>query len=145
MQIKAQTVQSLSFEELQNSILKAKLAQPIVVNFWATWCIPCVKELPYFEEYLSLNGEKYMQYLVSLDDPKTIQSRVIPFVQNKNLKSMVVLINESFKSEYFDSVHSEWSGSIPATLILLPSGENKFYEKAFSKLELFETLNQFIP
>ena len=59
-----------------------------VINFWATWCAPCVKELPYFEALLEKNSEKpFKQILVSLDDDKKLESRVLPFLKKNNVRA----------------------------------------------------------
>src|SRR5262245_56135521 len=67
----------------------------LVINFWATWCKPCVKELPNFEaareEY---KGKPVKFLLVSLDFKRELDARVIPFVKTKNLLSPVVLLDE---------------------------------------------------
>ena len=51
-----------------------------VVNFWATWCKPCVAELPYFEQLTeTYKGQKVKVLLVSLDFSKQIESKLLTF------------------------------------------------------------------
>ncbi len=89
-----------------------------LINFWATWCKPCVKELPLFERLLDdFDGEKYMSILVSLDFPKKIESKLIPFIKNNKLKSEVIVLTDGKQQEWIDKVDKEWDGAIPVTLI----------------------------
>ncbi|MCR9183115.1 MAG: redoxin domain-containing protein [Flavobacteriaceae bacterium] len=112
-----------------------------VVNFWATWCKPCIKELPYFEEL----GDKYKDVgveviLVSLDFPENIESHVLPFIERHNLKSKVVLLDDVDSNRWIPLVSEEWSGAIPATVIYNKNGR-KFYERTFTYDELVTELN----
>jgi thiol-disulfide isomerase/thioredoxin len=67
-----------------------------VINFWATWCAPCVKELPYFEEMTKNYSDKNVEViLVSLDFPKKYDSSLKPFIKGHRL--------ERYRFEYLDS------------------------------------------
>jgi len=109
-----------------------------VVNFWATWCAPCVKELPYFEEL----NDKYInapfkQILVSLDSPKEVESKVFPFLEKNSIKSEVVLLADGKYNDWIDLIDPRWSGAIPITLII--RGDKKlFFEKEFHSMEEIE-------
>ncbi|MFC5285005.1 TlpA disulfide reductase family protein [Pedobacter alpinus] len=112
-----------------------------VVNFWATWCAPCVKELPNFEK---LNADYKNQplkvILLSLDFKSKLEKVVEPFVVKKGLKSEVFLLNEKSEQEYINRISKEWSGALPATLIINPKKKTrKFYEQEFTFEELEKT------
>ncbi len=107
-----------------------------VINFWATWCRPCVEELPYFEQLnKNYSSKKVKVILVSLDFFDDLNSRLIPFLEKRNIKSKVILLNESNPNDYIDKINTKWSGAIPATLIFKGS-ESDFYEKNFKYEEL---------
>ena len=107
-----------------------------VVNFWATWCIPCVQELPYFEQLLKkYKSEKMKVILVSLDFRKQVAKSLIPFMQKKNLQSQVVLLDDKNANTWINLVDSSWSGALPATLILNKK-QRLFFEKSFNFEEL---------
>jgi thiol-disulfide isomerase/thioredoxin len=101
-----------------------------VVNFWATWCIPCVAELPYFEQlqqqYLS---QKLKVYLVSLDFIKHKDQKLVPFLTKQKIKSEVVLLDEPDYNAWIDKVNPAWSGALPATIIFNTKRQQKtFFE-----------------
>ncbi|WP_435579549.1 TlpA family protein disulfide reductase [Gilvibacter sp.] len=115
-----------------------------VVNFWATWCKPCIKELPYFETI----GEKYAEQnvkvlLVSIDFPKLLEKQVIPFIEKNELKSPVVLLDDTGANEWIPKVDESWSGAIPATVIY-KGDQRKFFEQSFTLEELEKELNTFL-
>ena len=113
-----------------------------VFNFWATWCAPCIKELPYFEEIDAAN-EDVKVYLVSLDFKNQLE-RVKKFVSEKELKPEVLFLDEKDPDTYMPMVSNDWSGAIPATLFVTDLGKKYFHEKAFEKEELEKTVNKYL-
>lgn len=112
-----------------------------VVNFWATWCRPCIKELPYFEEMRENYKESGVEViLVSLDFPEKLESHVIPFIEKHKLQSKVVLLDDVNSNRWIPLVSEEWSGAIPATIIYNKNQRN-FYERTFTYEELITELN----
>jgi thiol-disulfide isomerase/thioredoxin len=109
-----------------------------IINFWATWCRPCVAELPHFEQIRQdYARQKVRVVLVSMDFARDIEDRVIPFVEKMKLKNPVWLLNEPDANSWIERVDSSWSGALPATLILNPSRPRRvFFEKALD----YETL-----
>jgi thiol-disulfide isomerase/thioredoxin len=107
-----------------------------VINFWATWCKPCITELPYFEQ-LNQNymDKKVKVILVSLDFMKSYDSQLVPFVKRKGLKSMVMLLNDPDSNSWIDKIDKQWTGAIPATLIYNKTSRS-FYEKELNYNEL---------
>jgi thiol-disulfide isomerase/thioredoxin len=135
IQARKTTVPVYDFEGLA-SFLQPKGDSTYVVNFWATWCIPCVQELPYFEQLLEkYKGEKLKVILVSLDFRKQMDKSLIPFMVRKKLKSEVVLLDDKNANTWINQVDSSWSGALPATLILNKK-HRLFFEKSFTFEEL---------
>nr|WP_299000861.1 TlpA disulfide reductase family protein [uncultured Allomuricauda sp.] len=115
-----------------------------VVNFWATWCKPCIEELPYFEKVnAEFKDDNVKVVLVSLDMPSMWKSRLEPFVEKKALQSEVVILDDPKQNTWIPKVSEEWGGGIPATLIY-NQGKRSFYERGFTYEELTKELNQFI-
>jgi thiol-disulfide isomerase/thioredoxin len=115
-----------------------------VINFWATWCKPCIEELPYFEEAHTFYATSNVRILlVSLDMPSELERTLVPFIEKKKLQSEIVLLNEPDPNIWIDKIEPTWTGSLPATLIFNGSSKKRmFFEKQISKEELFSTIQQ---
>ena len=102
-----------------------------IVNFWATWCKPCVAELPDFEKiHLENKNQEVKLLLVSMDFKEDIKSRVQPFLLKNKYTSEVVVLDELNGNEFIEKVNKQWTGALPATLITKKnSSVNEFYEK----------------
>lgn len=119
------------------AVINKKSEKLQVINFWATWCAPCIKELPYFEAVNKAESDKIDVTLVSLDFEDEFEKRVLPFIEKRNLQSRVLLLDEIDYNSWIDKVDPSWSGAIPATLIINPlNGKRKFLEKELNEGEL---------
>ena len=140
---KTTKVKSLNYNELK-PFLEKKDDKTYIVNFWATWCAPCVKELPYFEKIKqNYNSKNVEVLLVSLDFPKQVEKKLIPFINRKQLKSEVVLLNDDNENFWIPEIDKNWSGAIPATLIY-NKYKRKFFEKSFDYESLENELTTFL-
>lgn len=129
-----------NFDTLEKEYLSITNDTTYIINFWATWCKPCVKELPAFERIGEAYVDKHVKVvLVSLDFPENIETRVLPFIEKNGLKSEVILLDDPDANAWIPKVDSEWSGAIPATIILNKKMKS-FYERSFSFEELEKEL-----
>jgi thiol-disulfide isomerase/thioredoxin len=141
----AQRIAVLKFPELQQ-----RLARPTdttyVVNFWATWCGPCVQEMPGFERVRTAYASKKVKLLlVSLDYASLLDKKVKPFVQKRGLKSEIILLNETDPNTWLQKVDTRWSGSIPFTLIINNKNKQRAtFEQPLSEAELTAELQKFL-
>lgn len=142
-EIQINELEVYDFEGLQK-YLTTSADTTYVINFWATWCAPCIKELPYFERLNSAYADKNVEViLVSLDFPKKYESNLKPFIKEKKLKSKVVALNDPDSNAWIKKVSEDWTGAIPATLIF-SKDKRQFYEKPFTYDELENEVKQFI-
>ncbi len=134
-----QHIPVLTFSQLEPMLHQANDTL-YLVNFWATWCGPCIRELPDIERVAGeMAGSKFSVILVSLDAVTSLNDRVIPFINKNIIRSRVVLLNDPDFNRWIDRVDSRWSGSIPASLIYR-GNERHFYEQSFT----YEELNRLI-
>ena len=132
----------LSVDDLDSRIAEGK-DTTYVINFWATWCSPCVAELPNFEKLRLANLNKPVKVLlVSLDFKSKLQNTVIPFVQKNQLNAEVFLFNAQDRQAALQRIDKQWSGAIPATLFVNKQ-KRRFYETEFTETELKDTLLDF--
>jgi thiol-disulfide isomerase/thioredoxin len=114
-----------------------------VINFWATWCGPCVKEMPLFEK-LNNEHKDVKVTLVSMDmdlDPNP--EKVHKFVARKKLTSTVLILDESNPNAYIDAIEKQWSGALPATMIVnARTGKRKFIERELHEGELEKLIDE---
>jgi thiol-disulfide isomerase/thioredoxin len=117
----SQKAEVVKLDQLQ-SFIQAKTDHIKVINFWATWCAPCIKELPLFEK-LGQDRSDVQVTLVSMDldlDPNP--DKVHKFVARKKLKSKVLILDAKDPNSYIDQIDKNWSGALPATIIINSKG-----------------------
>ena len=140
-QMHGQSVKEIGSDELE-SLTNIDNDTTYVVNFWATWCSPCIKEIGYFEElHKQPPAQNLKVILISLDFPNTIERRVIPFLKEKDITAEVFLVNDLDYNVWIERVDPGWSGAIPATLIYNDK-KRLFLEQELSRDELFDYVTQ---
>jgi thiol-disulfide isomerase/thioredoxin len=139
-------VKIIKFEDLRK-MMNHVSDTTLVVHFWATWCKPCVEELPTYEKISKEYSTKKIRFvMVSMDFPKDVTDKVIPFVTKNNIGSEVVLLNEPDYNAWIDDVDKEWSGTIPATLILNTTMRKRVFFEGQANFEKFlEQLKEMTP
>ena len=140
----AQSVEVIDVDDME-SIIHEEIGKTRVINFWATWCKPCIEELPYFEAVSQDPDFNDIEIvLISLDFVEDIDSKVRKFIEKKSLTSTIKLLDNVDYNSWIDKVDPSWSGAIPATLVI-NNARNKriFFEKQFEESELESVLTKF--
>ncbi len=125
---RAQQIEFLNFDSLNNRIHQ-KNDSLYIVNFWATWCKPCIEELPCFEKLNEeYKGRSVSLTLANLDFHSKVESAVTPFLQKKKILSRVVHITNTDPNEWINKIDESWSGAIPATVVI-KNGKIVFFKE----------------
>ena len=137
------TIPVFNYKELK-PLLHESDDKVYVVNFWATWCAPCVKELPAFEKLKANYQDRNVELLlVSLDFPNQIETKLKAFIEKKQLQSKVVVLDDSDQDVWIPEINEKWSGAIPATLIY-NKHKRSFFESSFTYEKLEEEVLKFL-
>lgn len=129
------------FEGFEAAVLNRKEENTTyIVNFWATWCGPCVAELPHFLELEKKYKGKNVKFIfVSLDFMTNLETSLVPFLDKRKIESEMLVLNQKNVDVWMEKIDKKWSGAIPATLIYNAKGR-KFIEDKFDSVEELETL-----
>ncbi len=117
----------VTLEKIELSELEELMANDTenlrLVNFWATWCGPCIVEYPEFVElHRMYSGRDFEFVSVSLDSPDA-EDKVLKFLKGKNSATPNYLVNSEDKYASIEIVGNEWDGSLPLTLLIEPGGK----------------------
>ncbi len=137
-QANAQDIPKWKITELEEYIDNAD--KPIIINFWATYCGPCVKEIPYFQELVKQYKDSGVKLLlVSLDFKESYPAKISSFADKRKFNSPIVWLDETNADYFCPKVDKAWSGVMPATLFINnKKGHRSFFEEEMSK-EKFES------
>lgn len=141
----AQTsIPSVRVDELMKRVKHAS-DTVFVVNFWATFCKPCIEEIPDLEVAVrESEGKPVKLLLVSVDQKSFFPKKLQQFVQERQFLSEVVWLNETNADYFCSAVDPLWSGAIPATLVIAPKkGAREFIEAPLTKQDMSCILAKF--
>lgn len=126
-------VQKIRITELQDYI--AKSDHPLIVNFWATFCVPCNKEIPYFQSTVGRYKDQGVELiLVSLDLPDYYPVKIDAFTRRQGYTAKILWLNETNADYFCPKVDPHWSGGIPSSLFI----DNKTHYRRFFDRQLTE-------
>jgi len=136
----ARAIEIYNFRDLEPLLNKSN-DTTYVIHFWATWCVPCLKELPEFNKFADKHSQQKIKIiLVSLDFPRHIDNKLIPFIEKHKITSKVIVLDDPNQNYWINKVSPDWSGAIPATLIY-KNQFKRFYEKSLTYEELVSIIN----
>lgn len=134
--VMGQNIEVIKFHELEKKYMNDSDTL-YLVNYWATWCKPCVEELPDFIKLNTLlKDQKFKMILVSLDFPSQIDSRVIPFIRKNGIQAEVVVLDDD-ANVWINKVNKDWDGDIPVTQII-QKRKKEFYNSTLTYSDLIE-------
>jgi thiol-disulfide isomerase/thioredoxin len=113
----AQNITKIKMDDVLKMIDSSKT--PLIINFWATWCRPCIEEIPRLEsnvDSFKTLGAKLI--LISVDFAKDFDSRLVPFVKQHGYSADVYWLDENDPAEFCPRIDKHWAGKIPAILMV---------------------------
>lgn len=125
----AQTVKKIKMDELETYIKSSD--HPLVISFWATWCAPCVREIPWIQKAVATHTDKGVELiLVNLDFANSYPKKLEAFIAEKKFVATHYWLNET-NTEYFCAkVDPKWKGGLPANLFINnKTGYRKFFQR----------------
>jgi thiol-disulfide isomerase/thioredoxin len=131
-------VQFKTYEDLEGLLKNENPDKIKIINFWATWCKPCVRELSLFELYSQKNKQYAEVYLISLDRFDDI-NKLAEFLGRREITTHVGMLLDKNYNEWIGKVDANWSGAIPATLII-SNGQKYFFEQEFENYFALESV-----
>lgn len=139
IKVHAQKVEVMDFNAFEPE-LQYENDTLYMVHFWATWCVPCIKEMPLIlEETSKIRQHKFKLVLVSFDFERDINTKLSAFIEKNHIEQDIIVLDDPDFNSWINKIDPTWSGGIPATLFY----RNKskwFYEGAFEENELTETI-----
>lgn len=107
---------------------------PLMISFWATWCVPCVEEIPWFQEGVAKFADQKVELiLVSLDFPKDYPKNLESFIKKRNWQASFYWLDETNADYFCPKIHPRWEGGIPATLFVNnKTGYRRFFDRALT-------------
>ena len=136
----AQEIKPISLNTLKQRFEKGK-DTIYVINFWATWCAPCIQEMPYFENLQqNYKSQPLKVIFLSMDFKSQLESRVKPLIKKMSIRNESFLAEKKNDQEFIEQVSKDWEGAIPGTLFVnLNKHLWKFFQREFTYEELEKT------
>jgi peroxiredoxin len=104
-------------------LVKNDTKKLLLINVWATWCAPCVAELP---EFVTMNrmyrGRPFQLVTISMDDPEKKEA-VLKVLQEKHLSVTNYIARFKDRDRFADLLDRRWEGPVPYTLLIAPGGQ----------------------
>ncbi|MBN2364548.1 MAG: TlpA family protein disulfide reductase [Calditrichaeota bacterium] len=125
---------SLALEKM----IQQRSGKALLVNVWATWCVPCREEFPELVELARKFQNKDVEIVgISADFPDEIEKKVVPFLKEQKVNFPNYVQNFSRQEKFINMMNQEWSGALPATFIYDDTGRQRFFVVGKQTLEEF--------
>lgn len=133
------SIQKVSAAEVKTLIDKS--SGPTIINFWASWCGPCIREIPYMEQQVAALATPVKLILVSLDFPSSYPTQLTGFVKKKGYKSEIVYLADTDVAVFTPLIDKQWTGAIPASIFIdNKKGYYQFFNSQLTEARLQKEL-----
>lgn len=118
----------------------------LLIDFWATWCGPCVQEFPEFEKMYRMYGHrKFGLVTVSAQFPDE-KKGVLPFLEREHATSRNLLFGDNDTYAMMAAFDPKWNGGLPYTVLLGPGGTVLFQSRGpVDPLQLRRLILRYLP
>jgi thiol-disulfide isomerase/thioredoxin len=131
----SQEIKKIKITDLEKTIKESKT--PLIVNFWATFCVPCIEEIPYFQKIVKSHAKDNVKLLLVSLDLKEDYAKISTVAAKRKFTASIVWLNETNADYFCPRIDSAWSGAIPASLFINnKTGYRKFYEEQIKEDKL---------
>jgi thiol-disulfide isomerase/thioredoxin len=133
----SQEIKKIKITDLAKTIAETKT--PLIVNFWATYCLPCMHEIPYFQETVKKYEQEGLTIIfVSLDLREAYPAKISSTAKKLKLAYPIAWLDETDADYFCPLIDKSWSGGLPSTLFINPKNNyRKFVEDELTR-EKFE-------
>ena len=141
--VSAQQIEKWKIAKLEKYIQEAK--RPLIVNFWATFCKPCIEEIPYFQNLVKKYNKEGIDLLLVSLDLKEAYPKIKTFATKHHINSSIVYLDETNADLFCPKIDNQWSGGIPASLFVNnKTGYKKFFEEQIPEKKLEQEIKMLI-
>lgn len=126
-----------SATEIMDHIRTFENKKPVLVNVWATWCIPCVEEFPYIMKLKETYGDDFELVFIS-GDFEEAKEEAVTFLKEQNV-DFTTYYKTGNDNEFIQTLSPDWSGALPFTLIIASDGSVSAQWEGKATYEEFES------
>ncbi len=130
------TIDSAGLERLLNE----RNGKILLLNIWATWCIPCREEFPDLVKLAGNFRNRGVEVVaVSADYPDETESKIIPFLKEQKVNFRVFVQDFDRQEDLINRLNVDWNGALPATFIYDAFGSQVNFLQGKQSYQVFES------